>query len=322
MTAMRKRVLVTRRIPEKALAHLRSQTQVTLWEEDLPPERERLRSMIGPMHGLLCLLTDAVDHELLLAAPRLEVVSTMSVGVDHIDLEACHERGIPVGYTPGVLTDATADFTLALILALGRRLLEACAYAASGQWRTWSPTLLLGRDLSACTVGILGMGRIGAAVGRRLSAFGARLVFHDDRPEAARGLDFEAGYQPFDELIASSDIITIHLPLTEATRHLIGKGELERMPSKVLLINTARGAIVDTESLVSALRDGRIGGAALDVTDPEPLPPNHALFGMDNCIVTPHVASAGEATRERMAEMAVSNLLAGLRGDRLPHPAA
>lgn len=321
MRTVRKNVLVTRKIPEAALERLRAEAQVTLWEGDLPPDEETLRGMIGPMHGLLCLLTDGVDTQLLDAAPVLEVISTMSVGVDHIDLGACRARGIPVGHTPGVLTDATADFSVALMLALGRRIPEARDYAASGRWRTWSPTLLLGRDMFASRIGILGLGRIGTAVARRLAAFGAQLVFHDRDAHAADELDLGIRYLPFDELIEEVDVLSIHLPLTAATLHLIGERALRRMAPTSLLVNTARGAIVSTDALVSALRSGWIAGAALDVTDPEPLPAGHALFSLRNCIVTPHIASAGEATRDRMASMAVANLLAGLDGARLPHPA-
>jgi glyoxylate reductase len=321
MTMMHKRVLVTRRIPEKALETLREQVQVSVWEHDLPPDQETLRSMIAPMNGLLCLLTDAIDRRLLEAAPELQVVSTMSVGVDHIDLRACNERGIAVGHTPGVLTDATADFTIALILASGRRLAEAQDFAASGRWKTWSPTLLLGRDLFASRVGILGLGRIGSAVAQRLSAFGAHLFFHDHNPQAASDQGLEIEYLPLDDLLSSSHVLTIHLPLTEGTTRLISDGELRRMPPEALLVNTARGPIVDTQALVAALREGWIAGAALDVTDPEPLPTDHPLFGLDNCIVTPHVASAGVRTRDMMAGMAVANLMAGLQGAPLPHPA-
>ncbi len=321
MTLMHKQVLVTRRIPQKALETLREQVQVSVWEDDLPPDQETLRSMIGPMNGLLCLLTDAIDGQLLKAAPALEVVSTMSVGVDHIDVRACEERGIAVGHTPGELTDATADFTIALILASGRRLAEARDFAASGGWKTWSPTLLLGRDLFASRVGILGLGRIGSAVARRLSAFGAQLSFHDHNRQAASDQGLEIGYLPLDDLLSSSDVLTIHLPLTQETTRLISEGELRRMPPEALLVNTARGPIVDTEALVTALREGWIAGAALDVTDPEPLPTDHPLFAFENCLVTPHVASAGARTREMMAGMAVANLLAGLQGAPLPHPA-
>lgn len=321
MSAGSQRVLVTREIPGAALDELRAAVEVTLWERELPPDEDTLREMIRPMHGLLCLLTERVDRSLLRAAPDLQVVSTMSVGVDHIDLDACQEHGIPVGHTPGVLTDATADFTLGMILVLGRRILEGRRFAKEGNWRTWSPTLLLGKDLSASTVGILGLGRIGSAVAQRLTAFGADLAFFDHDREAGHDLGFEIEYRPLEELIRNVDILTIHLPATVETEGLIGEQELRAMPSDSLLVNTARGAIVDTQALVTALEQGWIGGAALDVTRPEPLPPEHKLYRIPNCIITPHIASAGRETRERMAEMAVENLIAGLRNQPLPHPA-
>jgi lactate dehydrogenase-like 2-hydroxyacid dehydrogenase len=314
-------VLVTREIPGPALRRLEAAAQVTVWERELPPDADTLKEMLQPMHGLLCLLTERVDGAALQVAPELKVVSTMSVGVDHIDLAACRERNIAVGHTPGVLTDATADFTLGLMLALGRRIMEGKRFAERGEWRTWSPTLLLGKDLNACNIGILGLGRIGGAVARRLSPFGARLMFYDHDRNAGPDLGVEIQYRPFRELVRSADILSIHLPLTRNTDGLIGKEELMLMPSDSLLVNTARGAIVDTEALVTALREGWLGGAALDVTHPEPLPPDHPLYDLRNCLITPHIASAGRTTRERMADMAVDNVLAGLRDEPLPHPA-
>jgi lactate dehydrogenase-like 2-hydroxyacid dehydrogenase len=257
---------------------------------------------------VLSLLTDPIDAGLIEACPRLRVISNYAVGVDNVDLDAATARGIPVGNTPGVLTESTADLAVALMLGAARRLVEGEAFVRSGQWRTWEPELLLGRDLHGAAVGIVGFGRIGKAVSRRLEGFGCELL-HSGR----------SGGVAFEELLERSDFVTLHAPLTPETRGLIDDAALRRMKPTAYLVNTARGPMVDTAALVRALSAGEIAGAALDVTDPEPLPGDHPLLDAPNLLVIPHLGSATHATRERMADMAVDNLTAGLAGERMPN---
>jgi lactate dehydrogenase-like 2-hydroxyacid dehydrogenase len=299
------RVFVSRRLPGPAVERLAERHEVDLWTGRLPPPANVLRDSVARADAALTLLSDAVTPEVMDAAPRLRAVSNYAVGVDNVDLEAATARGIPVGHTPGVLTETTADLALALMLGASRRLVEGDAFVRSGEWDTWETQLLLGRDLHGATVGIVGLGRIGSAVARRLEGFGARVVSTRDTP--------------LEELLEQSDFVTIHVPLKEETRGLIGAEELARMKPTAYLVNTARGPIVDTDALIGALERGEIAGAALDVTDPEPLPGDHPLLRAPNLLVLPHLGSATVATRERMADIAVENLLAALDGERMPH---
>jgi glyoxylate reductase len=305
------RVFVTRRLPGDALDRLAAEHEVEVWPEQMPPGREELLARAPELDGLLSLLTDPVDAELIGAAPRLRAISNFAVGVDNVDLDAAAARGIPVGNTPDVLTDTTADLAVALMLGISRRLVEGDAYVRRGEWRTWETGLLLGHDLHGATVGIVGFGRIGRAVGRRLEGFGCEIL-HTSR----------SGGVPLEELLDRSDFVSVHPPLTPETRGLIGDEALRRMKPTAYLVNTARGPIVDSDALGRALRSGRIAGAALDVTDPEPLPGGHPLLDAPNLLVLPHLGSATRATRARMADMAVDNLLAGLAGERMPHSVA
>jgi glyoxylate reductase len=300
-------VFVTRQLPGAALDRLSAEHEVEIWPERLPPPRAELLSRAPELEGLLSLLTDPVDAELIEAAPRLRAISNYAVGVDNVDVEAATERGIPVGNTPDVLTESTADLALALMLGIARRLAEGEAFVRAGEWATWEPGLMLGRDLHGATVGIVGYGRIGQAVGRRLEGFGCEVV------TASRS---GAG---FEDLLERSDFVTLHCPLTPTTRGLIDDAALRRMKPTAYLVNTARGPIVDTDALARALHAGELAGAALDVTDPEPLPVDHPLLNAPNLLVVPHVGSATHATRERMADIAVDNLLAGLAGEPMPH---
>ena len=304
------RVFVTRRLPGSALDRLSAEHDVEVWPEQLPPGREELLARAPELEGLLSLLTDPVDAELLDAAPALRAISNYAVGTDNVDLDAASERGIPVGNTPEVLTESTADLALALILGVSRRLVEGDAYVRRGDWHTWEPELLLGRDLHGATVGIVGRGRIGQAVGRRLEGFGCELLYTD----VGVGVSLE-------ELLERSDFVTLHCPLTPDTRGLIDDEALGRMKATAYLVNTSRGPVVDTEALSRALHNREIAGAALDVTDPEPLPGDHPLLEAPGLLVLPHIASATHATREQMAEMAVDNLLAGLAGEPMPNQA-
>lgn len=302
------RIAVTRRLPFPALERLAAAHELTVWPGDLPPSPGELRELAADADGLLCLLTDRVDAALLEAAPRLRAIAVYAVGTDNVDLDAARARGVAVGSTPGVLTEATADLAFALILAAARRLPEAERAVREGAWRTWEPAGWLGLELHGATLGIVGAGRIGEAVARRAEGFGMRILRH--RPT------------PLSELLAASDVVSLHLPLTSGTRGLIGREALAAMRPGAILVNTARGGIVDQDALAAALRAGTLGAAALDVTDPEPLPPDHPLLSAPNLLVVPHIGSATHATRARMAEMAVDNLLAALAGRPMPHPAA
>jgi lactate dehydrogenase-like 2-hydroxyacid dehydrogenase len=300
------RVFVTRQLPGDALDRLVREHNVEIWPDRLPPPRSELMTRAPELEGLLSLLTDPVDAELIDAAPRLRAISNYAVGVDNVDVEAAAARGIPVGNTPGVLTESTADLAVALMLGIARRLSEGEAFVRAGEWRTWEPGLMLGRDLHGATVGIVGYGRIGQAVGRRLEGFGCELL----TANRSSGLE---------ELLERSDFVTIHCPLTPQTRGLIDEVAFRRMKPTAYLVNTARGPIVDTNALAGALHASELAGAALDVTDPEPLPGDHPLLDAPNLLVVPHVGSATHATRERMAAMAVDNLLAGLAGEPMPN---
>jgi len=313
-------VYVTRRIPKVGLDMIREHCDVTLWEGDEPPPCEVLVDGVREADGLLSLLTDRIDEALMAAAPRLRTISQYAVGVDNIDVAAATRRGIVVGHTPGVLTDAAADMTFALLMAAARRLVEGVDHVRTGQWRTWGPLTLLGPDVHGATLGIVGLGRIGRAVARRARGFDMRVLYYDCQRDETAAREFGPGCADLDTLLAESDFVTLHVPLIPATRHLIGAAQFRRMKPHAVLINTSRGGVVDQDALVAALRAGEIGYAALDVTDPEPLPPDHPLLVLPNVIVTPHIASASVTARTRMAIMAAENLLAGLRGEVPPFP--
>ena len=303
------RVFVTRSLPFPALDRLREAHEVDEWPGDLPPEAEDLRSRVGEADGLLSLVTDKIDAEVIEAGSQLRAIANMAVGTDNIDLDAAAARGIPVGNTPDVLTDATADLAFALLLALARRIVPGAEMVRSGAWRTWEPAADLGADLAGATLGVVGWGRIGQAVARRAEGFGMEIV-HCSR---SSGVSLE-------ELLERADFVSLHTPLTPETRGLIDAAALERMKPTALLINTARGGVVDQGALREALIAGTIAGAALDVTDPEPLPADHPLLDAPNLLVVPHIGSATVRTRAKMAAMAVDNLLAALDGRPMPYP--
>jgi len=319
---VRPRVFVARAIPEEGLAPIREVCDADVWDGGPPPTRDELLRRIAGCDGVLTLLSDRVDGEFLDAAgPGLRVVSNYAVGFDNIDLAACARRGVAVGNTPGVLTETTADLAWALMLAASRRVAEGDRYVRAGHWRTWGPLLMLGSDIHGATLGIVGFGRIGQAVARRAAGFGMTVLYHSrgrvsEAVEAALGASFVG----LPELLERSDIVSIHVSLTPETHGMIGADALALMKPTAVLVNTARGPVVDTVALAVALRDGVIAAAALDVTDPEPIGADDPLLGLDNCIVVPHIASATRATRGRMAAMAAANLLAGVRGEPLPTP--
>jgi lactate dehydrogenase-like 2-hydroxyacid dehydrogenase len=302
-------VVITRRLPGQSVERLAEHGHaVTVWPGEMPPTANELGELVGAAEGLLCLLTDRIDAALLDKAPRLRAIANLAVGSDNVDLPAAAARGIPVGVTPDVLTDATADLAMALLLAAARKLPQAHAAVRAGAWRTWEPAGWLGLELHGATLLIVGAGRIGQAVAHRAEAFGMRIR------TAGRDDDLHA-------LLAQADAVSLHTPLTPQTTHLIDAAALQAMKPTAILVNTARGAVVDQTALRRALHDGWIAGAALDVTDPEPLPPDDPLLGAPNLLVVPHIGSATHAARERMVALAVGNLLAGLEGRPMPHPA-
>ncbi len=312
------RVFVSRIIPDEGLALIREACEAEVWPDELPPSRAELLARSGDCDGLVSLLTDRIDGEFLDACPYVRVVSNYAVGFDNIDVPAATARGVLVGNTPGVLTETTADAAFALLMAAARRLPEGVDYVRAGKWRTWGPMLLMGQDVHHATLGLVGLGRIGAEMAKRAHGFDMRVIYTDvvrnEELEARLGVE----YLPFADVLAQSDFISVHTPLTPETRGLIGRDALHRMKPGAIVINTARGPIIDTPALVEALEAGTIAGAALDVTDPEPLPADHPLVTMANCIVVPHIASASRVTRGKMAAIAARNLLAGLAGDPLP----
>ena len=306
------RIVLTRTLPFPAIERLAAEHELETWPDRFPPSPERLRELLADAEGLLCMLTDSVDSETIEAAGRLKAIATLAVGTDNIDLDAASAHGIPVGNTPDVLTDATADLTFALLLASARRLKAAADDVLDGEWETWEPARWLGSDVSGATLGIVGLGRIGRAVARRSEGFGMTVLHTSRSAEGAVSLD---------ELLERSDFVSLHCPLNPETRHLINQSTLARMRPTAHLVNTSRGPIVDQSALAQALREGEIAGAALDVTDPEPLAPGDPLLEAPNLLVVPHIGSATHRARERMADIAVDNLLAALDGRPMPHRA-
>lgn len=312
-------VIITHSLPAEWLVKLEGKCRMVVGPRDATRFDPALEPYLPEAEGLFCLLTIAVKDDLLQRAPRLRVVSNMAVGYDNIDVAACTARRIPVGNTPGVLTAATADLTMALLLATARQIPQASRDAREGRWVTWSPAGWLGADLEGATLGIVGMGKIGRAVAQRAKGFGMKLLYTDIPLPPEVEAELGATRVELPELLRQSDFVTLHVPLTPETRGLIGEEQLRLMKPHAILVNTARGAVIQMNALLKALQENWIGGAALDVTDPEPLPSNHPLYAQPNCLIVPHIGSATRDTRRRMAELACENLLAGLEGRRLPH---
>ncbi len=312
------KVFVTRLIPEEGLAMVREATDMKLWEDELPPPHDVLLREVRDIDGLLSLLTDKIDAQLMDSNSRLKVISNFAVGYDNVDIPAATERGIPIGNTPGVLTDTTADLAFTLMMAAARRIHESIDYVRAGRWKTWGPKLLMGQDVHGATLGIIGFGRIGQGMARRAGGFGMRVLYYD----VYRRTDLEQSmgviYADLDTLLRESDFVTIHTDLNETTRHMMNAEAFGKMKRTAIVINTARGPIVDPQALYEALKAGRISGAALDVTEPEPLPEDSPLLTLPNCLVVPHIASASVVTRGKMSQMAAANLIAGLKGEKLP----
>lgn len=313
------KVFVTRVIRDQGLNLVKEFCEVEIWPQELPPSRKILLEKVRGVEGILCLLTDKIDAEVLEAAgPQLKVVSNHAVGFDNIVVADATARGIPVGNTPDILTDATADFAFALLMAAARRVTEAERYLRAGKWVTWGPSMLLGVDMVGKTLGLVGFGRIGQAVAKRASGFEMRVIYHDPTAQPVPGLQAEA-VASLDELLRKSDFVSLHVPLTEATRRMVNADFLSKMKPNAVLVNTARGGVLDQDALYAALKNKQIFAAALDVTDPEPLPLDSPLLTLENCVIAPHIASASEQTRDDMALLAAENLIAGLKGERLPH---
>jgi glyoxylate reductase len=313
------KVFVTRIIPDKGLDLVKEFCEVDLWQEELPPGREELMKRVQGVDGLLALLTDKIDGEVMDAAGKpLKVISNHAVGFDNIDVQAATVRKIPVGNTPDVLTDATADFAFALMMAAGRRLIEADRYVRDGKWKTWGPMLLLGTEMKGATLGLVGFGRIGKAMARRASGFDMHVIYYDPT-ERESSSEFNAIGVDFETLLEESDFLSLHIPLTPVTHRLIDAEALSKMRPNTVLVNTSRGPVVDMDALYHALKENRIFAAGLDVTEPEPLPLDSPLLTLDNIIIAPHIASASKTTREKMSWMAARNLIAGLKGEHLPN---
>lgn len=316
-------VFVSRKLPGSAISTLEaSGHRVDVWPHDLPPPPGVLASKLAVTDAAVLLLTDRVDARLLRSCPRLRVIANVAVGYDNIDVAAASELGIWVTNTPGVLHETTADFAFALLLAVARRVVASERFARAGGWKTWSPTAFLGPDVHGATLGIVGMGQIGQAVARRARGFAMRVVYTSRTRTPTLEQELGIEWRPLEHLLAESDFVSLHVPLTAETQRLLNRERLWRMKPGAILVNTARGPVVDHEALVDALRRGHLGGAGLDVTDPEPLPPEHPLWSFENVVITPHIASASEPTRARMAEMAAANVIAVLEGREPPNPVA
>src|SRR5271157_789853 len=309
------KVFVSRLIPAEGLDLIQEFCEADIWPGELPPSHAEIIQRVHDVEGIVSLLTDKMDAGVMDAAPHLKVLSNMAVGVDNVDVAAATARKLPVGNTPGVLTDATADQTFALMLAVARHVVEGEKFVRSGKWITWSPGLLLGADLVGATLGIIGFGRIGQAVAKRARGFDLRVIYYDPTAEPA----FGASSVGLDALLRESDFVSLHVPLNSATRHLVNSEFLVKMKPNAILVNTSRGGVVDQSALYDALKLKRIFAAALDVTDPEPLPMNSPLLDLDNCLIVPHLGSASKHTRDMMSFLAAQNLIAGSKGERLPN---
>jgi lactate dehydrogenase-like 2-hydroxyacid dehydrogenase len=317
---MKPRVFVARRIPQAGLDRIEPVCDVDLWEDRMPPPYDVLTERVKGVDGILSMLTDKIDDALMEAAgPQLKVISQMAVGYDNVQVAAAHARGIKVGNTPGVLTDATADAAFALLMAAARRLAEGTAYIRAGEWKTWEPTAMLGADVSGATLGIVGLGRIGQAVAKRARGFDMRILARSPSTTPHEAQAFGATLVDLQTLLSESDFVTLHVPLNTSTTHLINRDTLAMMKPTAILINTARGRVVDQKALYEALTNGVIGGAALDVTDPEPMDANDPLMSLPNALIVPHIGSATIKTRDKMATIAADNLIAGVLDKPLRH---
>ncbi|RLG74036.1 MAG: D-glycerate dehydrogenase [Thermoprotei archaeon] len=319
---MKPKLFITRQLPGKAIEKLREYYDVEVWPHYPPPPRDVLLNKAEEADALATLLTDKIDCELISNAPKLRIIAQYAVGYDNIDVKCATRYGVYVTNTPGVLTETVADHTWALILAISRRILESDDYVRKGEWHRsgtgWHPMMMLGYDVHGKTLGIIGLGRIGSAVARRARGFNMKILYYDHRRKPELEKELRVKYVPLDTLLREADIVSLHVPLTKETYHMIGEKELRLMKKTAFLINTARGAVVDTKALIKALKEGWIAGAALDVHEQEPLPPNHPLYQFKNVILTPHTGSASWETRIKMADIVAENLMAFAKGEIPP----
>lgn len=317
----RAKVFVTRKLFDEAISLIEEYADVEVYEsEEEPAPYDLILEKVRDIDGLLCLLTDKIDARIIEAGERLKVISNYAVGYDNIDVEVATKRGIYVTNTPGVLTETTADLAWAILMAIARRVVEADKYVRAGRWvHAWGPKMMLGSDVHGKTLGIVGLGRIGSAVARRAKGFNMRVIYYDvfRREDLERELGLE--YKPLEELLKEADYVTLHVPLTKETYHLIGERELNLMKPTAYLINTSRGAVIDQKALYKALKERRIAGAALDVFEKEPIDPDDPLLELDNVVLTPHIGSASIETRKKMAMIAAENLVSVLRGVEPPN---
>lgn len=315
------KVFVTHQIFPEALEKIATAADMEVWPDVMPPTYETLLAKARDAEGLLTMLSDRIDANLMERSLHLKVVSNMAVGHDNIDIAEATRRGIPVGYTPGVLTETTADLIFSLLAAGARRIVEADKYIRAGKWKTWEPMMLLGQDIHHATLGIIGLGRIGMEVAKRACGFDMNILYYSrtrKTPEEEKRLGLEY-VDKMPELLARSDFVSLHVPLTDETRRLIGADEFALMKPTAIFVNASRGAVVDQQALYNALKNKQILSAAIDVTEVEPIPPDDPLLTLDNLVITPHIGSASVPTRTTMALMAADNLLAGLRGETPPH---
>lgn len=313
------KVLVTGRLPDEVLSLIEKEHHVEMNRQDRPMDRKKLISGIGDKDGLLCMITDRIDTELLEHGPHLRIIANYGVGFNNIDIHAAGQKGIPVTNTPGVLTDATADLTFALILATGRKLVQGDRRTREGKFKFWAPLLFLGQEITGKTLGIIGLGRIGKAVVKRAGGFDMKVIYYNrNRLERSEEKKHNMEYASFETLLKESDFVSLHVPLSTETMHLIGQNELKLMKTSACLINTSRGPVVDEQALLEALENKEIYGAGLDVYENEPkLTPG--LSDLDNVVLLPHTGSATIETRTKMALLAAKNLLSGLKGEVPPN---
>lgn len=317
--AVKPKVFVTRILPEVGMKLIQEACDAEVWTDSLPPPAALIRSKIGHLDGLVSLLTDKIDGDLLDKAPRLKVVSNFAVGFNNIDVPACTSRGVAVGNTPGVLTDATADMAFCLLIAAARRVVEGHQYSVSGKWKTWEPLGHLGQDLAGRTIGVVGMGRIGFALAKRCQGgWGMKVLYHDVYKNEQAEKELGARQVDLDKLLKESDFVSLHTDLNGDTRGMIGEAQFKKMKPTAILINSARGPLVDSKALAQALKNRVIFAAGLDVTDPEPPSADDALLKLPNCVIAPHIASATVETRNNMAVICAKNLIAGVTGQDLP----
>lgn len=317
---LKPRVYVSREIPERGLKMIKERFDAEIWPEYAPPPKKVIMQKAKDVDALVSLLSDKIDGEVFDAAPKLKIVSQIAVGFDNIDVKEATKRGIYVTNTPGVLTETTADFAWALLMAVARRVVEADRYVRTGGWKVgWHPSMLLGRDVHGATLGVVGAGRIGSAVAERAKGFSMKILYYDVIPRLELERKLGARRAELDALLRKSDFVSVHVPLMKQTHHLINEERLKLMKKTAYLVNNSRGPVVDEKALYKALKEGWIAGAAIDVFEQEPTPMDNPLLTLDNIVVAPHISSGSHETRSRMAEMVAENLISFFEGREPPN---